>query len=417
MSTSQAQCSIIIPVCNKWELTKACLASIREHSSGHDLEIIVVDNGSSDATAAELAPYGSSLFGPRFSALVFNENRNFGPACNAGAKAASSAVLFFLNNDTLLTPGCLAPLFEALNTENAPGALGPLLLYPDDSVQHLGVTYGTNSPEHLYQHFPSGHPVVSKKRNLQSITGAAFLIRHGFFHECGGFFEDYKNGFEDLDLCVQITRRGRTLRCVPESKVYHLEGQSQGRKDWDDHNSRIFTSRCGQDVYTDIHLHALRDGFEVFISDLLTVCVKLKDKDELRLAAQAQGKDASTWLNLTRENPYWLRGREILAHSLEQARQYDQAADLRAELAQIEPTLARYRALLGLAPHLQDTSGLGVVEKHMQTILRFQSDAAFAKSFIREVRQRQRPGGDAFLEELYAKKLNANFGTGRAPSQ
>ncbi|MDL2267728.1 hypothetical protein LJC46_07055 [Desulfovibrio sp. OttesenSCG-928-G15] len=232
------------------------------------------------------------------------------------------------------------------------------------------------------------------------------MVHRDFFHECGGFFEEYKNGFEDLDLCVQIRRRGGTLQCIPESRIYHLEGQSQGRKDFDEQNSQLFTKRCGQDVYTDIHQYALRDGFEVFVSDLLTVGVKLKEKDELRLVSEAQNKDAVTWLHLARENPLWIRGREVLAQSLEQAGQFDQAADLRAELSQIEPTLPRYRELLRLAPHLQDKSGLDVVERHMQTMLRFRSDASFAEAFVNEARQRFKPGGDPFLEVLYTKKLH-----------
>ena len=87
--------SVIIPVFNKWELTKDCLISLREHGGGHDFEVIVADNASSDATATDLAPLGASLFGERFTAIRFEENKNFGPACNAGAKAATAPILFF----------------------------------------------------------------------------------------------------------------------------------------------------------------------------------------------------------------------------------------------------------------------------------------------------------------------------------
>ncbi|MCC8193448.1 MAG: glycosyltransferase family 2 protein, partial [Deltaproteobacteria bacterium] len=271
------ECSIIIPVFNKWELTRNCLASLREHSSGHDLEIIVVDNGSSDATAPELASYGTGLFGARFGAIVFSENRNFGPACNAGARAATSPVLFFLNNDTLATPGWLPPLLTGLDGLGC-GALGPVLLYEDGTVQHMGVTYGTRGPSHLYQHFPPDHPVVSRKRELQGITGAALMIRADIFRECGEFYEGYRNGFEDLELCVQIRRKGGRLRCLASSRMFHLESQTPGRKDGDAANGDIFAKRCGDAVYTDIHHHALRDGFSFFITDLLTVSAKLQEK-------------------------------------------------------------------------------------------------------------------------------------------
>jgi len=409
MRTQSPECSVIIPVFNKWELTRNCLASLHEHTVGHDLEIIVVDNGSTDATATELAPYGKALFGERFSATVFPENRNFGPACNAGARAATSPVLFFLNNDTLMTPGWFPPLMEAMRVENAPAAIGPLLVYEDGGVQHMGVAYGTRGPFHLYQHFPANHPVVFRERELQSITGAALMIRADLFTECGEFFEEYRNGFEDLDLCVQIRRRGGVLRCVPTSRIYHLESQTPGRSDGDDHNSLIFTERCGKDVYTDVHRHALHDGFAVFISDLLTINVKLKEQDEGFITKQTQGKDAATWLRLTQEHPFWIHGREVLAHSLEQAGQYADAARFRAELTEIEQTLPRYKDLLKLAPFVEDAPWRGTVERHMDIMVMLKTDYAFAQSTIRSIRKRFNRNGEPFLEEIFDVKLREWF--------
>lgn len=399
------ECSVIIPVFNKWELTRDCLASLRKHGADHDLEVLVVDNGSSDATAAELLPFGTSLFGERFRAVVFPENRNFGPACNAGARAASSPLLFFLNNDTVMTPGWFPPLRDALRETDFPGALGPLLLYQDDSVQHMGVAYGTRGPFHLYQHFSANHPVVSKKRKLQAITGAAFMILADFFRECGEFCEEYHNGFEDLDLCVQIRKRGGTVRCIPASRIYHLESQTPGRNAGDDHNSRIFTRRCANDVYTDIHHHALRDGFAIFISDLLTVGVKLKEKDEGFLTQQAHGADAATWLRLVGEHPLWVRGREILAQSLEQDGQYAEAIRFRTELAEIEPLLPRYRDLVRLAPRVEETPWLTTVEQSLTVMTRYATDRNAAVEKLQGLRERFRNEGDPILEKAFAEKL------------
>ncbi len=112
-----------------------------------------------------------NLFGERFAPIVFPENRNFGPACNAGARASKGALLFFLNNDTVLTPGWFPPLRDAFRDNDSLGAVGPLLLYGDKTVQHLGVSFGTIGPFHLYHDFPADHPVVLKDRDLQCITG------------------------------------------------------------------------------------------------------------------------------------------------------------------------------------------------------------------------------------------------------
>ena len=97
--------SIVIPVFNKWDLTEQCLRALAETTPEYDFEVIVVDNGSADVTTSRSQPRGEALFGPRFLRIRFEENRNFSPACNAGARAATAPLLFFLNNDTLPTPG------------------------------------------------------------------------------------------------------------------------------------------------------------------------------------------------------------------------------------------------------------------------------------------------------------------------
>jgi len=76
------------------------------------LEIIVVDNGSTDATASDLEPLGRSLFGELFRPIRLPENKGFAVASNLGAAQARAGRLLFLNNDTLVTPGWLPPLLR-----------------------------------------------------------------------------------------------------------------------------------------------------------------------------------------------------------------------------------------------------------------------------------------------------------------
>ena len=104
--------SVIIPVFNNWELTRQCLVGLAENSPP-GLEVVVVDNGSSDETAENLESFGQGLFSGHFRRIRFEENRNFAPACNAGARSARTDFLFFLNNDTLILPGWLPPLLAS----------------------------------------------------------------------------------------------------------------------------------------------------------------------------------------------------------------------------------------------------------------------------------------------------------------
>ena len=317
--------SVIIPVYGKWDLTRACLVSLREHSRDQAYEVIVVDNASTDATVTELVPLGQSLFGEEFSVTRFVENKNFGPACNAGAAKARAPLLFFLNNDTLMTPGWTPPLLAALKENDSLGAVGPLLLYEDNTVQHLGASLDLGGPFHLYQSFPADHPVVFRPRRLQFITAAALLLPRELFFQAGGFYEGYRNGYEDVELSVRILQAGKELRCIPSSVVYHLESQSPGRSDNESHNGALLYERCGKDIFIDMHHHGLSDGFHVFVDDFFAFSLRLTDEAETDLARQAEGKTHLEQLEIMRQHPFWIAGRDALAAKLEREGKHKEA--------------------------------------------------------------------------------------------
>lgn len=129
--------SVVIPVHNKWELTAACLRSLAEHTPGGDVAVIVVDNASADDTSGACRP-GSSLFGRRFRYRRFENIRNFGPASNAGAARPVRTCSFFLiTTPCLRRAGCRRCRTPAAEPDLV--GVGPLLAYPDDTVQHLGI--------------------------------------------------------------------------------------------------------------------------------------------------------------------------------------------------------------------------------------------------------------------------------------
>lgn len=327
--------TIVIPVSNKWELTRACLESLREHTSGCDFEVVVADNGSTDATASECASLGTSLFLDRFRYLRFDTNLNFGPACNAGARAAQGELLLLLNNDTLLSPGWLPPLLAALHRSPAVGAVGPLLVYPGDPglgvrVQHLGIVVEPQLHlRHLYEFFPMAHPLVRKKRRVQALTAAALLLPRTLFFACGGFYEAYRNGGEDVDLGVQISRQGLVQHCVAESVVTHLTSQTPGRNAHEEHNARVFKLRCLKDLIPDLSYHAQKDGYEVRLSDALRPYLALPvRRAEVLNRRMAGGFDADLCREMLQREPLWLEGYAMLAGHCEDS------GDLRGACAQ-----------------------------------------------------------------------------------
>jgi hypothetical protein len=351
--------SVVIPVFNQWPLTAACLESLAEHPPECPFEVLVVDNGSEDHTASRCGPLGKGLFREAFTHLRLERNLNFGPACNLGAREARGGLVFFLNNDTLLTPGWQPPLTHALE-DDAVGAAGPLLLYPavgpfTDRVQHLGVAVEPQLHfQHLYEYFPAGHPVARRPRTCQAITGAALLIRRSRFLDMGGFHEGYRNGGEDLELCLRLGRAGLRVECIPRSVVYHLAGQTPGRFDADDHNARLLKERCGEMLAPDLHLHAGRDGYELALTDWLQPALRLPERRLAvveRHAVRVEGDEAvAAWEELIEREPLWLRGYSLLALHWEGVGDMDRAVALR----RLETLLSREPAAWR---RLGDTAG------------------------------------------------------------
>ena len=278
--------SVIIPVWNLWDMTAACLRSLAEHSgdvvncADGGLEVLVVDNGSGDATAENLSALGGSLFGKNFKALRLSQNMGFAIACNTGARAATGELLFFLNNDTNVRSGWLQPLVSTMKNPRT-GATGPLLLYPDNKIQHCGIAV---SPFyrlwHIYEYFPGEHALSRKQRPLQAITGAALMVRRENFFEVGAFFEKYLNGFEDVDLCCALRNKGYAIMLTPQSVVVHYASQTPGRFDANKHNAALLTSRWKPKILPDLHLLAARDGYRLRLSPLLTCWLGLPEARE-----------------------------------------------------------------------------------------------------------------------------------------
>src|SRR4051812_19337694 len=182
--SSSSRVSIVIPTFNKVELTMQCLMNLRE--TAPEAEVIVVDNGSTDATQALIANDS------HVTAILNEENRFFGPACNQGAEEATRELVLFLNNDTLPKPGWLEAMVACLDADSAVGAVGSRLLYPDGRIQHAGIVFQEPGvPVHVMRFADGNDPAVVVDRDCAAVTGACLLMNKRFFTQIGGFDEEY----------------------------------------------------------------------------------------------------------------------------------------------------------------------------------------------------------------------------------
>lgn len=216
--------SIIVPVYNQLHHTMSCLRALADTAAGTPFEVIVVDDGSSDATAREV---------PRLTGVRFHKNaQNLGfiGACNAGAALARGQYLFFLNNDTAVQPGWLEPLLRTYSEFDQVGLVGSKLIYPDGRLQEAGgIVFNDGSGWNYGRFDHPDDPRYDYPREADYCSGAAILIEKTLFDRFSGFDVLYKPAYyEDTDLAFKVRLAGLRVIYQPASRVVHFEGITGG---------------------------------------------------------------------------------------------------------------------------------------------------------------------------------------------
>jgi len=260
--------SIIIPSFNNKDLTLKCIESIRKNTQGITYEIIVVDDCSTDG-AREMLEKQKDIH------LVLNKNnQGFAKNNNQAAKIAKGEYLIFLNNDTEVQKCWLEAIEDVFKSEKNVGAVGVKLTYPNNKVQHAGVMIQVDhTPKHIYQHKPSDYRPANHQRDFKILTAACLVIPKKIFEKFGGFDEEFRNGFEDVDLCLKIFHGGYRLIYTPKAVVVHHESVAPGRFRAEDKNFELMMSRWKNEE-SDSHKFYREDGFSwpwILWQDLYTM--------------------------------------------------------------------------------------------------------------------------------------------------
>lgn len=216
--------AVVIPSWNGEALLPACLESLRRQSLP-PAEVLVVDNGSNDASLALL----DRSF-PEVRAISLATNRGFAAAVNAGIRATSTEYVALLNNDAEAEPGWLAALVAAAERERA-GMVASKILDADDPnrIEGIGLEVdGDGNPRQIGRGEPDGPPFAAA-RNVFGPIGAAALYRRDLFEDVGVFDEDFFAYLEDVDLAWRARRAGWCCIYEPDAVVRHRRA-STGRR-------------------------------------------------------------------------------------------------------------------------------------------------------------------------------------------
>jgi GT2 family glycosyltransferase len=222
--------SIIVLAHNQIEMTIRCLEAVCQSEVCHDWELLCVDNGSTESFDTLAKEFSARPI--RFRLLRNSENLSFSRANNLAALAAGGSTLVFLNNDLIVSGKALSRLVEVLEREPQAGIVGSKLLFPDTGlVQHAGIAqmlwgYASNFGVGA----ASDNPAVQQMREMFAVTGALIAVDRSLFNQVGGFEEQYRYGYEDLDLCLKARCAGRRVLYVPEAVGYHAESSTLKNK-------------------------------------------------------------------------------------------------------------------------------------------------------------------------------------------
>jgi N-acetylglucosaminyl-diphospho-decaprenol L-rhamnosyltransferase len=243
--------SVIILSYNTSALTCACVAAtLRDAAaaagtSALAVEVIVVDNASSDDTLAALR----AAF-PQLALIANAANLGFARGNNAGLAAARGRYRLLLNSDTEAQPGALRALVGFMDLHPEAGACGPMLLNADGSLQPSGrdlpsvwsVFAGMTRLYRLWRRDFYLQPDRDYEQSAQvgEVSGAALLVSAEAYRRVGGLDPNLFAYYEDVDWCKRIGQAGFRVYYVPEARVVHRwHGTSAGASE--------LAYRAGQD--------------------------------------------------------------------------------------------------------------------------------------------------------------------------
>jgi GT2 family glycosyltransferase/tetratricopeptide (TPR) repeat protein len=259
--------TIVILAWNAWEATQACLESLSPTLGVRD-QVVVVDNGSTDATPRRLGRY------PWIDVVTNKENRGFAGGCNDGAAVARHDILVFLNNDTVLSGRWLDPLVVPFDEDDTVGATGPRSNFVSGPQVAEGASYLRGDGPGMRRFARTwAQEHRGQTSEAQRLVGFCLAVRRDLFEEIGGFDTEYgRGGYEDDDLCRRILASDHRLLIAHESFVHHDGHQTFDANglDWfaeQETNRDRFESRFGLG-------HSTRDVTKV------SACLITKDEEE-----------------------------------------------------------------------------------------------------------------------------------------
>lgn len=233
--------SIIIPTKDQYVFIERCLRTVYEKTTYQNIEMVIVDTGSTDDKVWDLYKEYAAKF-KNFKLIKWTDPFNFAAVCDLGAKQSKGKHYLFLNNDTEIITDTWVEDMLAYSQQPDIGAVGCHLLYPDGKLQHGGIILGVggqNGTPGIAGHFfpafsenplqdPAMLTYVGGTRNFTAVTAACVMVEANKFNKVKGFDPKYRIAFNDVDMCLKLHSAGLRSVYLPHVSLFHHESVSVG---------------------------------------------------------------------------------------------------------------------------------------------------------------------------------------------
>ncbi|MEM3609755.1 MAG: glycosyltransferase family 2 protein [Candidatus Anstonellales archaeon] len=219
--------SIIILNYNGEKFIKRCLSSVLDTTYPR-LEIIVIDNGSTDNSYEIIKQYESKV-----KLIRIPYNIGYSAGNNLGIKVSKGDYIVLLNNDTIVNPSWISELVKVAESDQSIGILGCKVYYLGTKIiQHAGgkLNIYSDTLPHTGA-FEKDHGQYNEIKDVDYVSGVAMMINRKIIEKIGLLDVDYFLYWEDVDYCYRAKKAGYRVVYVPTAIIYHYEGGSAGKRE------------------------------------------------------------------------------------------------------------------------------------------------------------------------------------------
>ncbi|MDH0621128.1 MULTISPECIES: glycosyltransferase family 2 protein [Pseudomonas] len=248
LPTKLPRVSLIVPTRDQYKLLHACIEGLLKGTDYPNLEIIVVDNQSSDpltlAYLAELSTRGVKV-------LPHPYPFNYSTINNRAAGIATGELIGLVNNDIEVIERDWLKELVAQVMRPGVGAAGAKLLWPNSMVQHGGVIVGVNGlAAHCGNTYEDRDPGYLGRNQLalqqSAVTAACLVVHKHIFEQINGLDEiAFPVAFNDVDMCLKVRALGYRILWTPFAKLIHAESASRGKDSNNEKQSRAKREQIG----------------------------------------------------------------------------------------------------------------------------------------------------------------------------